>query len=197
RVIDGQDRELSLKCAERPTLPDYFAMVEGKTSGLFCLPMAGGALLCGATEEVVQTLEQAAVQLGVLFQIQDDVLDLYGDKGRARAGCDIAEGKRSMLVVHALSCCSAAEAAWLRQVLDVPREETSDADIEDVRTLFARTGVLPAALAEIRARRRRAVEAATRPRQPELVMLVEGLATLLTRPLDGCMPRRMGWTPAS
>ncbi len=102
RVIDGQEQEFSLKTAPA-NLEGYFAMVEGKTSGLFALPMAGAALYCGAPPAVVDDLAEAARHMGVLFQIQDDVLDLYGSKGRDMVGTDIAEGKRSALVVRALT----------------------------------------------------------------------------------------------
>lgn len=181
RVIDGQERELALRELEQPALAQYIAMVEGKTSGLFSLPMAGSAEICGASPEATQALEGAALHLGVLFQIQDDVLDLYGEKGRDRAGSDIAEGKRSVLVLHALSCCSPEEASWLRQVLDKPRAETTPADVEAVAALFSRTGSLRHALGEI-ARRLKQALAVTAP-YPQLAELVGGLAALMARPI--------------
>src|SRR5215210_220447 len=114
RVIEGQVQELELKSRTEVCLEDYMRMVEGKTARLFSLPMSGAALLCGATEEVQQGLIEAASHIGVLFQVQDDILDIYGAKGRDMSASDIGEGKRSVLVVHCLEQLGEQEAESLR-----------------------------------------------------------------------------------
>ncbi len=157
RVIDGQEREFLLQNLERPSESDYFVMVEGKTSGLFALPVAGAALFCGASKEIVEALERATGHLGVLFQIQDDVLDLYGDKGRDKPGSDIGEGKISILVVHALANASEANATWLRELLRRDRDAVTVDDITRVSELFKMTGSLENALQEIHRRTELAV----------------------------------------
>lgn len=177
RVIDGQERELRLKEQPAPSLDDYFAMVEGKTSGLFALPLAGAAELCGAAPEVVEALVEASRHLGVLFQIQDDVLDLYGDKGRDARGSDIGEGKRSVLVVHALNHASADDARWLREVLGRERSETSSDDIAQASALFERVGSLDFALEELQRRRHAALQS------PALKTLLDGLCDLFLAPI--------------
>jgi len=183
RVIDGQEREFALKARAEVSLQDYFAMVEGKTSGLFALPMAGAALACGAPGEVVDGLAEAARHLGVLFQIQDDVLDLFGDKGREAPGGDIAEGKRSVLVVWALANLPPERAAWLRAVLDAPREATSAADIALAIELLRGCGALTFALEEIERRRATAVAVPALAAHPALRDLVGGLADLFLAPI--------------
>jgi geranylgeranyl pyrophosphate synthase len=180
RVIDGQDREFALKEAPEATLEAYFAMVEGKTSGLFALPMAGAAQAVGAPDDVVAGLAEAARHLGVLFQVQDDVLDLFGDKGREARGGDIAEGKRSILAVHALASLPPERAAWLRAVLDAPRDATRPADIAAAIDLLRACGALAFALAEIE-RRRAAAIACAGAQAP----LVAGLADLFLAPIRG------------
>lgn len=157
RVIDGQEREFLLQQMERPTIVDYFTMVEGKTSGLFALPVAGAAAFCGASSEITEALERATGHLGVLFQIQDDVLDLYGEKGRDRRGSDVAEGKISVLVVHCLENAPKDEAEWLRALLRRDRDDVSDADILRVAQMFETHGSLAFALDEIARRRNLAI----------------------------------------
>jgi geranylgeranyl pyrophosphate synthase/phytoene/squalene synthetase len=189
RVIDGQEREFVLKRNKDPSLGDYFSMVEGKTSGLFALPMAGAAELCGAPEDVVAALSFAATHLGVLFQIQDDILDLYGDKGRGQRGSDIAEGKRSILVVHALENGSSEQRRWLREVLDRPRDVTTARDTDAVAELFERTGSLRFAIDEMLRRRTlaRAVEGLARC--PALVTLIDEVCELLWAPIHDVVNR--------
>ncbi|MCA9554932.1 MAG: hydroxymethylglutaryl-CoA reductase, degradative, partial [Myxococcales bacterium] len=187
RVIDGQEREFGLKETKDLTLEAYFKMVEGKTSGLFALPMAGAAEVLGASHDVVEGLAEAARHMGVLFQIQDDVLDLYGEKGRDMRGSDIAEGKRSALVVHALEHATPEDRAWLVELLDRPRAETTEADVYQVIALFERTGSLDFTLDEMRRRRAAALEVPALLSQPRLLELVAGFSDLFLAPIQFLM----------
>lgn len=188
RVIDGQEQEFALK--DQPAdLEAYFAMVEGKTSGLFALPMAGAALYCGAPAAVVEGLAEAARHMGVLFQIQDDVLDLYGDKGRDMVGTDIAEGKRSVLVVRALTTLPPESAAWLRGVLDAPREAVTRQDIAQAIELIQACGALGFALAELDRRRIAALAVPAVAADPALSALVDGMCAVFLAPIQPLLER--------
>lgn len=183
QVIDGQAREFQLKDDPAPTMERYLRMIEGKTAGLFEIPLVGAARLAGATPALAAALAGAARDLGVLFQIQDDLLDLYGEKGRERRGTDVAEGKISALVVHALDRAGPADTARLRAVLAKPRAETSDEEIDWADGLFRRCGAVRGALDEI-ARRERAV--AERPElvaAPRLRELLTGLGAAFLEPI--------------
>jgi geranylgeranyl pyrophosphate synthase len=183
RVIDGQEREFALKAADRVSLDDYFTMVEGKTSGLFALPMAGAAELCGAGDELVEGLAESARHMGVLFQIQDDTLDLYADKGREARGADIAEGKRSVLVVHALDHLAPEQQKRLSQILDADRESTSAAMIAEALVLLEAAGSLAFALDEIRRRKARALAVPAVAAHAPLSALVAGMCDLFLEPI--------------
>jgi geranylgeranyl pyrophosphate synthase len=185
RVIDGQEREFLLQAEDRPTRAGYFAMVEGKTSGLFALPVAGAAMLCGAESELVDALAESASHLGVLFQIQDDLLDLYGDKGRDFAGSDIAEGKISALVVHALEHGTQEEASWLRELLRRDRSDVDQSDVAAVLELFKRTGAKAAGFAEMDRRRSLALDSAVIVRHPDVRALLQAMADLFLEPIAG------------
>lgn len=183
RVVDGQEREFLLKERERPGADEYFAMVEGKTSGLFALPVAGAAELCGADDALLEAIQEATRHLGVIFQIQDDVLDLYGDKGREQPGSDIGEGKISMLVVHALHHASEEDAAWLRDLLRRDREDVSQGDVARASELFVSSGALAAAFAEIDRRAELAVNAPALDEHPRLRQLLAGMADVFLAPI--------------
>lgn len=105
-VIDGQSQEFALKerfaGGAEISVPDYLRMVEGKTSALFSMPMLGGAAIAGVGGSEREALGRTALHLGQAFQIQDDLLDLWGEKGRGQVGSDIAEGKLSYPLVLAL-----------------------------------------------------------------------------------------------
>lgn len=187
-VIAGQQQELELNAAATPTLADYVAMVRGKTSGLFALPMAGAAELCGCASALVAGLAEASAELGVLFQMQDDLLDLYGDKGRGLRGSDLREGKRSVLVVLALERASAGDRDELRAILDRGRERTTDEDVERALSILARTGARDQALGLVGESRARAVAHPALAAEPRLRRLVDETARLLLLPIASLWP---------
>ena len=173
RVIDGQDREFLLQSMQAPAFGDYIDMVEGKTSGLFSLPLAGAALLCGAPQELVEALEVASADLGVVFQVQDDLLDIYGDKGREHRGTDIAEGKISMLVVHALEHASQEDAAWLKDLLGRARDSVTRDEIEQAIGVLERAGAVERAVQEIDHRIDRVMNQAIWSHYPQVRLMLE------------------------
>ncbi len=152
RVIDGQVREFQLQNLPAPTPADYIHMVQRKTSALFALPMVGSATLCQASPAVRAALAEAAEHLGIVFQLQDDLLDLFGNKGRNETGSDIAEGKVSALVVHSLELASEDDSTRLTDILSKPRQETTAADISWATALVEQCGAKSTALDEIRSR---------------------------------------------
>ena len=74
-------------------------------------------------------------------------VDLTRGKGRDSVGSDIREGKRSFLVAHTSSKASEEERRRLFEILNLPRDETTDAHIEEVRRLFEKHESLPASQA--------------------------------------------------
>lgn len=148
QVIDGQEREFLLIDKE-PSMEKYFRMVEGKTSGLFAIPFCGSLLLCDVEPDVISKVNEASQHLGVIFQIQDDVLDIFAEKGRERKGSDIAEGKRSVLATFTLLNAEEENRAFVEEVLNRKREDVSDGDIEKVSNIFRTCGALDFSLKEI------------------------------------------------
>jgi geranylgeranyl pyrophosphate synthase len=151
-VIEGQSQEFSLKDkfqnGSDVSISQYLQMVEGKTSALFSMPLLGGATIAGASELEKRALEQSALHLGHAFQIQDDLLDLWGDKGREQVGSDIAEGKLSYPLVLLFSSLAKgnSERLKLEQIVRAPREETSQDQIHFVISLMEKNGIKERAL---------------------------------------------------
>lgn len=140
-IVRGQVEELGLKETGRLDLGSYLSACRGKTGALMALPVVGAALLGGRTRAEALALGESFIQLGVLFQIQDDVIDLFGDKGRGQIGCDIYEGKVSALLVAHLEASPETERVVL-SIIEKSREETTEADVEKVRELYLLSGAL-------------------------------------------------------
>ncbi len=189
QVIDGQEREFDLQNDDDTDRAAYARMVEGKTSGLFALPIAGAAELCGAPPAVVSALQEASRSLGVIFQIQDDILDLYGEKGREAPGGDIAEGKRSALVVAFFDLATDDDADRLRHILDSPRADTTDDMIRWAIDALRDQGALAAAFQEIDAHTARIASLDALTDYPDLRDLVLGFVDLFLRPIQSLRPQ--------
>lgn len=146
-VIEGQSEEFSLKArfakGEEISANQYLYMVEGKTSALFSMPLLGGAKIAGASNAEMKALEHAALHLGHAFQIQDDLLDLWGSKGRSQVGSDIAEGKLSYPLVLLLTKlpCNSEDRKKLARIVRATRELTTGDDIVWVIQLMEREGI--------------------------------------------------------
>lgn len=147
-IVRGQVEEINLLQNCDLTVESYIRAVEGKTSGLFSLPVEGAALLAGYSNERSRLIGDCFMSLGTLFQLQDDILDLYGDKGRQQSGMDICEGKVSALVVRYAEC-EPDKVEWLLSILNLPREDTTTEHIRELSEAFKTSGALDAVLNDI------------------------------------------------
>jgi geranylgeranyl pyrophosphate synthase len=162
-LVHGRDCELVRRAGGPKQIPfreDYLALAAAGTGGLFSLSLAGAAELCGASPADVSALAAIAHDLGTLFQIQDDVLELHGDRGRDVHGSDLEDGKQSFLVVAARERLPAVQVQRLLALLDIPREARTLSEVEAVAALLDDAGALDAALSELARIRERALAAA-------------------------------------
>lgn len=115
-MIEGQVLDLSYEKRLDITLSDYLHMVSKKTAALIGASLHLGALVGGAPPETVHALSQAGRLLGLGFQVQDDVLGIWGETaltGKA-VGADILRRKKSFPIVYALEHAPADLGARLR-----------------------------------------------------------------------------------
>jgi len=101
------------------TIDEHFELIHRKTAFLFSICMKLGAILAGASEADQQKLADYGRNLGMAFQIVDDVLDLTASEdvlGKPVAS-DLREGKATMAVLHALEHCTPAERTIIETVL--------------------------------------------------------------------------------
>lgn len=98
---------------------EYFDLIFRKTAKLFCVSMQLGAALAGAPERTERQLGEYGRNLGLAFQIVDDVLDLTGEEATLGkpAASDLREGKATLAVIHALERGTGAEREAIRTVL--------------------------------------------------------------------------------
>jgi geranylgeranyl diphosphate synthase, type II len=103
---------------------DYVRMVEQKTCWYsFITPVVLGAIVARADPAGIDALAELGRRLGVAFQIQDDILNLAGDVGAygKEIGGDLWEGKRTLILLHAMRSASPEERAEAARILALPR----------------------------------------------------------------------------
>ncbi len=122
KVVEGQGYELYWIKNEIYDVKeeDYFKMVTGKTASLIATSMRVGALNRYEKEEIYN----AGIKIGISFQIIDDYLNLFGDveKYGKTIGDDISEGKRTLMVIHALKNLQESEKKRLIEILKMHSE---------------------------------------------------------------------------
>jgi geranylgeranyl diphosphate synthase type I len=132
-VIHGQYLEILVSFASRPEAGDLERVLQLK-SGRYSVerPIQLGALAAGIDEDRLAGLRRYGRALGEAFQLQDDLLGMFGDADTVGkpVGADLAEGKFTFLIHHALEALEPADAAWLESVRgrpDLTREEAQRA----------------------------------------------------------------------
>ncbi len=102
-------------------------------------PLGIGAILAGEQED---TFKEFALNLGIAFQIKDDILGVFGDPNVTGkpADSDIKEGKRTLLLWYAWNHSSREDRAFLENVIG--REDSTEEEVEEVRNIMRRSGAL-------------------------------------------------------
>jgi geranylgeranyl diphosphate synthase type I len=182
QTVRGQSLEMCLLHGGRWDWDSYADAATGKTSALMALPVHGAALLAGRGPMESERLADCFMRVGLLFQIQDDIIDLFGDKGRGEIGGDLREGRVSALVVEHLRL-HPEDQSWLIELLSRPRDATSDRDVEEVAERFRHGGALAGALARIEDERAALESAPELAAEPQLRQVALELVELSVAPL--------------
>ena len=125
------------------TEKEYLQMAYSKTGVLTGMAAKIGAVLGGATKRQVNLLGKFGTELGIAFQLQDDILNVSESKvaeNKGVIGEDITEGKITLLVIHALHKLSENEARRLVEILNM--HTTDQSLINEAIRLISKTGAI-------------------------------------------------------
>ena len=140
-VCEGQQFDMDFETQQKVSVVDYMRMIELKTAALLAGSAIIGAILAGASDGDCKRLYDFAREVGLAFQLQDDLLDSYGDERLGKKiGGDILEGKKTILMIEAFSRANEEQ----REVLRTThlRNDLSDAEkISTIKALYDELGV--------------------------------------------------------
>lgn len=116
-VCEGQQFDIDFEEQRDVDLADYLNMIRLKTAVLLAASLKIGAIIADASEEEADKIYNFGINLGISFQLQDDLLDAFGDQNvfGKQTGGDIAANKKTVLYLKALEKADVATATELER----------------------------------------------------------------------------------
>lgn len=158
-VCEGQGYDLAFEARRSVTMREYLEMIDLKTARVIAAAAELGAIAGGGSSAQAKALGTYGRNLGLAFQIRDDVLDVTGSAKEfgKKIGGDIARGKKTCLLVRAMEKARGKDLALLRSVA----AGRAAGKVAVVRSVYERTGAIDAARRDV-ARFTRAAQSALR-----------------------------------
>jgi geranylgeranyl diphosphate synthase type II len=121
-VCEGQQLDMEFEKCEKVSEQQYIRMIRQKTAALLGFSVELGACLAGAESSACKALRNFGINMGIGFQLMDDLLDAYGDPDKfgKQVGGDIIANKKTYLLIRSLEKASAAQRAELTKWIQTP-----------------------------------------------------------------------------
>jgi geranylgeranyl diphosphate synthase type I len=176
----GQYLDIHFESVDSVTMSEYSSMIAGKTAALLSASFAAGSRLGGADEATVQNYAGFGRELGITFQIVDDILGIWGDPavtGKSAAS-DILEKKKTIPILHTLAWEQQQGYEDLSRIY--ARASLTEQDIPTILALLERAGARVATLRRAREHQERTMAFLgtpdiTHPAQQDLIELALSL----------------------
>jgi geranylgeranyl diphosphate synthase, type I len=139
-LCEGQFMDIwSAEHDDRLSVDFYFDMIGRKTAALIAASVQAGALLATDDQRIVDSYRGFGWSLGIAFQLNDDLLGIWGDEqATGKEPSDLAKHKKTLPVIYALERAPEADRQRLREILAVPAP--SEVEVADAREILERCG---------------------------------------------------------
>ena len=141
-IGEGQEYDMTFETRNDVTEEEYIEMIRLKTSVLLACAVKIGAILADASEEDTENLYKFGEQLGLAFQLQDDLLDVYGDPavfGKAIGG-DITSNKKTYMLINAVNRANPEQRRQLLQWIEARHFDRNE-KVQAVTALYDQIGI--------------------------------------------------------
>lgn len=149
-VCEGQQMDMNFETATGVSIADYVTMIGFKTAVLLGASLKIGACIGGASEADADKAYHFGRNLGIAFQLQDDLLDVYGDPAKfgKQVGGDILSNKKTWLLLKALELSEGETAAELQRWLHATEFDKAE-KVAAVTNIYNRLRIRELATAEM------------------------------------------------
>ena len=129
-ICEGQQYDMEFEARPEVSEEEYMEMIRLKTAVLPACCLKAGAWIGGAPESEAECLYRFGTYIGLAFQLQDDLLDVYGDPQTfgKNIGGDILADKKTILLIHAMKAASAQQYATLQHYRSPANERYTPAE---------------------------------------------------------------------
>lgn len=136
QVCEGQQMDMNFETADSVEEETYMEMIKLKTSVLIAAAMQIGAIAGGASEKDAGLMYECGINLGLAFQLQDDLLDLYGEEKEfgKKSGGDILMNKKTFLLVKAFEKATDKTAGRIKYLME--KEDNPDIKVNEMKKIF-------------------------------------------------------------
>lgn len=157
-VCEGQQMDMDFENREVVSIEEYVEMIRLKTSVLLGCALAFGAIVSDASEKDSALIYEFGQNLGIAFQIQDDILDLFGDpeKFGKQIGGDIISNKKTLLLLKALELSKQKNSTVVIQMMEITDLVSK---VETAKNLFLELGVVDFARKQMKHYQEKALKA--------------------------------------
>ena len=141
-IGEGQEYDMSFETRNDVTEDEYIEMIRLKTSVLLACALKMGAILADAPQQDAERLYRLGEQIGLAFQLQDDLLDVYGDPkvfGKAVGG-DITSNKKTYMLINAFNRANDKQRAELSRWINA-KTFNRDVKVAEVTRLYDEIGI--------------------------------------------------------
>jgi geranylgeranyl diphosphate synthase type II len=138
-VCEGQQMDMDFESRKDVSIDEYIEMIRLKTSVLLGCALEMGAVIGNATESDRKHIYNFGQNIGIAFQIQDDILDLFADPDKfgKQVGGDVISNKKTLLNLHAFLLASEKQ----KQILEkLSVERNIELKIEETKSLYEKIG---------------------------------------------------------
>jgi len=142
-ICEGQQYDVDFEQCENVKEEDYLEMIRLKTAVLLGCALKTGAWIGDATDEDAQLLYDFGINIGLAFQLKDDLLDVYGDETTfgKKIGGDILCNKKTLLFIHTLRLAKGNDALELQKWIGTSDKNLSKDKIQVITSLYNRLGI--------------------------------------------------------
>jgi octaprenyl-diphosphate synthase len=140
RLCEGEIQEVRARFLVTQNQAEYYDIITKKTAALMAVACEAGGLLAGADDAVQTALREYGANVGIAFQVADDLLDLTAPEAKLGKpnGHDIKEGKFTLPLLHSLKICSREQRNEVQEVL--LKHELAPHDVDFVMDFIRRHG---------------------------------------------------------
>ena len=142
RVCEGQQLDMDFETKTKVTEEDYIRMIRYKTAVLLGFSLSCGGMLAGAEEGDIQLLSDFGINLGIGFQLMDDLLDVYADQMKfgKQVGGDIITNKKTFLLIKALEISRGEDLEELNRWIGMEEFDPVE-KVKAVKHIYEKAGI--------------------------------------------------------